>query len=332
MHRAIRFIAGLAVIGLVLTFIILTGFRAWAFFRETTEPGPGSGAPGQFVTANGLAYHFMQWGDGSGTPFLMIPGTLAWSGTWVDVAEGLAAKGHRVIAVDLPPFGFSQRPANGDYSRRAQAKRILEFAKAAGLSRFILVGHSFGGGATMETALTRPGNICGLALLDVAMRLDNPAPEIPVAQAFAIAPLRTALMSATFTNPLMLGKGLRDFIENDALVDQDRIAIYRKPLDLRSTSKATGDWFLSGLFGDERSSRSADRRNYGSFEKRTLIIWGKNDTVTPLVQGKELDGMFANSQLHILGGVNHIPQVENPQSVAGLLNILARRPEVIACR
>lgn len=303
----------LVTIGLALAWY---SFTAW--LRETLVPGR-AGHPGTYVDVAGLDMHYTSWGPTSGQPILLIHGTLAWSKTWFEVAERLAARGFHVVAPDLPPFGFSERPVDGDYSRKAQAKLILGFADALNLENMILVGHSFGGGATIEAAFTAPKRIKGLVLLDVALGLDNPAGPDIVAKLFAAPVLGRSLTAASFTNPLMTGKGLRDFIYDDAIVDAKRIALYQKPFAVTDTSREVAKWLAGALFSDESRSLAADRRNYAKFDRPAVLIWGREDSVTPLAQGEQIRALLPRSTLVVLDRVNHIPHVEQPDSVAGVI-------------
>lgn len=312
----------LATIG-ITTIVVTIGLAlAWYSFtaslRETLAPGR-EGQPGTYVKAAGLDMHYMSWGPTTGQPILLVHGTLAWSKTWYEIAERLAHQGFHVVAPDLPPFGFSERPADGDYSRKAQAKLILGFADALGLERVILVGHSFGGGATMEAAFTAPERIAGLVLLDAALGLDTPGGQSIVAKLFGAPVLGRSLTAASFTNPLMTGKGLRDFIYDDRIVDAKRIALYQKPFAVDDTSREVAKWLAGALFGDESLSLAADRKNYEKFDRPAILIWGREDSVTPLAQGEQIRALLPRSTLIVLDHVNHIPHVEQPDSVAGII-------------
>jgi pimeloyl-ACP methyl ester carboxylesterase len=309
-------------IGIAMILGAIVAGLAWYSFtaslRETVLPGRG-GHPGTYVKAAGLDMHYMSWGPASGQPILLIHGTLAWSKTWYEIAERLADKGYHVIAPDLPPFGFSERPADGDYSRQAQAKLIIAFADALHLDRLVLVGHSFGGGATLEAAFMAPDRIEGLVLLDVALGLDSPGGSDMIAKLFSAPILGRPLTAATFTNPLMTGKGLRDFIYDDRIVNAKRIALYQQPFVLRDTTTEVAKWLSGALFGDETRSLAADRRNYRKFEPPVVLIWGREDSVTPLAQGEQIRSLFPNVTLMVLDRVNHIPHVEQPDQVAGII-------------
>ena len=303
----------------IVAFTVPAGFRLWSAFRETTPSLSGEWGAAR-VVAGDTRIAYREWGDRNDPPVMLIHGTLAWSQTWQVIAPQIASAGFRVIAPDIPPFGYSQRPSNADYGRAAQADRILAFANALGLQRFDLVGHSFGGGATVETAFRSPDRISGLVLLDVAMAWKSLAGGgAAMSLLSSIRPIQTALMATTFTNPLMIGPGLRDFIADDTLVTDERIELYRRPLAVQGTSASVGDWLQSGLFGDETTSLAADTTRYARFEPPVLIIWGKEDTVTPLDQAEHLQSLFVDAQLSVLPNVNHIPHVEAPDRVAQLI-------------
>jgi len=315
-RTALKILAGL----LVLAVVTAAGFRIAAMQRETQTASATDGPGVRFVEVAGLQLHYREWGPIDGRPLVLAPGTMAWSETYRDIAGPLGEQGIRVIALDLPPFGYSDRPASGDYSRKAQAARILGFADAMKLDRFALGVHSYGGGAAMEAAFTAPERIEAMVLLDVALGLGRTGEAgPPLAPLLGVSMLRDAIVSLTFANPLTTGFGLRDFIHDDRVVTPERIEIYTRPLALKGTTPAIGHWLMTGLFGDESGSLAADRANYRAFEQPVLVIWGAEDTVTPPAQGEEIAALLLNSELAMLPGVNHIPHVENPQEVVRLI-------------
>jgi pimeloyl-ACP methyl ester carboxylesterase len=72
----------------------------------------------------------------------------------------------RAVALDLRGHGRSDPPKNGDYSIAAMAGDIASVVNTLGLGRFVLVGHSMGGGAALTYAGTHAGRVAGLFLLD----------------------------------------------------------------------------------------------------------------------------------------------------------------------
>jgi pimeloyl-ACP methyl ester carboxylesterase len=311
--------AGFGLLAIVLVLIAaLLWFYTSAELRET-QPAGRVGHTGTYASVEGEDIHYESWGPRNGPPILLIHGTIAWSGTWVDIGERLAARGFRVIAPDVPPFGFSTRPADRDYSRQAQAKLIIGFADALRLESFVLAGHSFGSGATVEAAFSIPQRIKGLILFDAALSLDDTRGVAWISKLFATPLVGQALTASTFTNPMMTGKGLRDFIADDSLATPERVTLYQQPLSVQGTSGAVADWLSTGLFADESASLAADPDNYRRFERPTILIWGRQDTVTPLSQGEHIRSLLPRSTLVVLDDVNHIPHLENPDAVAAAI-------------
>ncbi len=324
-RKAGRFLLGAAIVLVVALLVGLAAFRIMAMVRESAPVAPPA-ETARFTTVDGLRVHYMEWGDPNGPKLLLVHGTLAWSRTWRDIAGPLGERGFHVIAPDLPPFGYSERPQDHDYSRAAQSRRILGFADAIGLERFALGVHSYGGGAAIEAAFSAPERIEALILLDVALGLNRPPSSgPPLAGLLSNAQLRNVVVAATFTNPLMIGPGLRDFIHDDSVVTDERIALYRAPLSQPGTTEAVGRWLFTGLFNDESAARSADVGNYYSFDTPVLVIWGRQDTVTPLEQGEFIAASFAKGRLDVLDGVNHIPHVEDPGRVFALIEPFLRQ-------
>lgn len=310
----LRFLVRLLFVLVLLAGAALAALWGSAALRETADPRQAAGDGARFVDVDGLAMHFRQWGPDDGQPLVLIHGTLAWAETWRDIAAPLGEAGYRVLAPDLPPFGFSQRPTDGDYSRPAQARLVLAFADAMGLERFALAGHSFGGGATVEAAMAAPDRILAVILLDVALGLDAEQGGV-LSRLLALGPLRNAMSAATIANPWLIGPGLSSFIADDAQATPERIALYRQPLGVRGTTSAIGDWIATGLFGEHAGARSTDKADYAGLVVPALVVWGREDTVTPLPQGEEIASLLPAARLVVLDRVGHIPHLEQPGAV-----------------
>jgi pimeloyl-ACP methyl ester carboxylesterase len=94
------------------------------------------------VRASNAGIFVQESGPVSGRPVLLIHGTGAWSEIWRETIEPLSAAGFRTVAIDLPPFGYSEKPAAASaYSRENQARRIIGVLDALHIERAILVGH-----------------------------------------------------------------------------------------------------------------------------------------------------------------------------------------------
>ena len=93
---------------------------------------------------------------GSGPPVVLIHGTLmALEDMWLPLGPHLTGR-HRVIAVDRPGHGLSERRRLIDASPWRQARAIREALEELGVERPVIVGHSFGGTVALCYGLSYP--------------------------------------------------------------------------------------------------------------------------------------------------------------------------------
>lgn len=323
-HRILR--AGLIAAGalVIVVALALAVFRWQAHARETETRLSAAPAGGRFLRAADVEIFVQETGPPGAPVVIFVHGMGAWSELWRETLAATASAGFRAVALDLPPFGFSERPADGAYGRPRQARRILGVLDALGVERATLVGHSFGGGPTMEAVLLAPRRVHALVLADAAIGLGAAAGGGPAAALLAFRPVRNTVVSATATNPLLSRSLLSRFVARPEAVTDARVRVLQAPLALRGATDAFGDWLLDFLTSRD-VSLSTDAAAYRSLALRTLIIWGDLDTTTPLAQGRRLAELIAGAELAVMPGVGHMPQIEDPAHFNRLLlTFLAR--------
>jgi len=153
----------------------------------------------------------------------------------------------------------------------------------------------------------------------------------PIAALLSPRLLRNAIVSATATNPLLTGPLLGRFVAQPAAVTDTRVRVLQAPLVVQGATDAFGDWLLDFLTAHE-VLLSTDSTTYRSLALPALVIWGDRDTTTPLPQGQRLAQLIAGSELAVMAGIGHMPQLEdNDQFNRLLTTFLARqhasRPE-----
>lgn len=304
------------VIVLILALVTLTAFSFFTFTRERQTPEQAAPAVGRFVSGGDVNIYVQEDGPKNGLPVVFINGFGAWSETWKKTTAVLASQGFYTIALDMPPFGFSEKITNGNFSRAAQAQRIINVLDSLGLKQVVLVGHSVGGRPTVEAALISPDRVKALVLVDAALGFGNNG-EFEQKNArwweklfFAIHPIRNSILSLTATNPLMTKKLLSTFVADPGVLTPELLAVYQKPFVVKDSTNRLGDW-LKVLSIDKDRSKSSNFANFSELAMPTLLIWGSKDTVTPLWQGQKLNMLIPGSVLNVLSGPGHIPQIED---------------------
>lgn len=309
---------------LLLVALLLTVFSVQASLRETAQRGDAAPPGGRFVQAGDTELFVQEIGPPSGPAVVFIHGAGAWSGLWHDTMRAVAAAGFRCIAIDIPPFGFSQRSDVAAYGRDDQARRIVAALDALGIERATLVGHSFGGGATVETALLIPDRIEAMVLADIGglgLRSSGQQSARPPSVGMALfeqRPLRNALVASTLTNPLLSKAALQTLILDPADATPERVAILQRPLALQGSTDALGDWLLQTMSSAE-ISLSSDPASYRKLTMPVLLIWGEQDSTVPVAEGVILNGLLPDSRLVIMPGVDHIPHIEDPETFNALV-------------
>lgn len=314
--KLLRWAGALVLLGILAIALVLAGFRWQADRREVQAAATLAPEGGRFVRAADVEIFVQEVGPAGAPAVLFIHGTGAWSETWRDSLNAAAKAGWRAIALDLPPFGFSRRPADGRYAPQEQGKRILGVIDSLKLPRVVLVGHSFGSGPAMEAALLAPERIRALVLVDSALGLGDGTPQKEEASALVdgilgARLLRDALVATFLTNPIFTRKLLESFIADPVHATDARVAIYRRPNSVTGTTPAIGLW-LPVLLAPAGATPSRNPASYSALRMPALVIWGDRDTITPLAQGNHLAGLIPGAKLAVLAGVGHIPQIEDP--------------------
>jgi len=121
----------------------------------------------EVTTDRGMVFCYQ---GGSGPPVLLLHGFPETSLMWHRIAP-LLASDFAVVAADLPGYGRSDCPVDGEghsaMSKRALASTLVEVMKALGHEAFAVIGHDRGGRVAYRAALDHPDKVTAVAVLDV---------------------------------------------------------------------------------------------------------------------------------------------------------------------
>lgn len=240
-----------------------------------TEYGGGPAA----VTATGTRGRTARRAAGSEHPVILVHGLLLAQTMHVPLARELAARGNRVITVDLLGHGKSDRPRDmWRYSMNLFADQVVALMDHLGFQEAVVMGTSLGANTALEISAHHPERLRGM-VLEMPV-LDNAL----LACAVAFAPLLVAL---TFGEPLMRGvQQLARAVPRRLLPFYGNIA-----LDLLRQDPAPGAAVLQGLFFGEVAPHRTVRR---TLQTPALILGHRRDPVHPFSDA----GMLAQELPH----------------------------------
>lgn len=299
---------------IVLLASVPFAFSLAAVVRERGTAAELAPETGTFIQAGDTTLFVQTAGDSRNTPVLLVHGMAAWSGTWRQTMESLAQRNYYAVAVDSPPFGFSARPMDRSYWRVSQAKRLASLVRALKLERPILVAHSYGSRAAFEFAMRHPELLRALVVVDPALDgiYESRTASSPILSGLlSIDAIRYGLVASTMTNPFLARTLLEQFMHRKEAATDAVLAVYRRPGGLRGSTRDFGYWLLGFLDGAD-IGRSSERENFAAVEAPVAIIWGREDTTTPLSQGEALRTYLPNAALTVMDGVGHMPHIEDP--------------------
>src|SRR5436190_16040241 len=98
-----------------------------------------------FTQVDGVRIHYQETGDEDAPTVILIHGFISSNLIWTNTLRPLANAGFRVIAPDLPGYGYSDKPAAASYTIDEQARAVKRLMDRLGIGRATIVGASYGG-------------------------------------------------------------------------------------------------------------------------------------------------------------------------------------------
>lgn len=284
-------------------------------------PGLESFARTMRLPKSGLMLYLYDAGDKTVSPILLIHGLGDEADTWRHLIPMLATT-QRVIALDLPGFGRSDKP-NVAYTIPFFHDTILELLDTLAIQSATLVGHSLGAIIAHTIALNHPARVNRLVLVG----------GVPIASAqkinlvtllFLIPGLGEWLYNRLRDNPQAAYRTLAPYYHRiDDLPEADRTFLFQR-VNERVWSDEQRRAFLSTLrnlvrwIPGQQKDLPARLKN---FSVPTLVIWGENDRVNSIESGKALVKLQSTARLVVVPNAGHNVHQENPGAVLEALEM-----------
>lgn len=257
--------------------------------------------------------HYRDEGNRRAPAIVLLHGSNASLHTWEPWVARLG-NDYRVISLDFPGHGLTGEVPTNDYSAEAYLKVVDAVAQHLKLDTFVLAGNSMGGGVAWRYALSNPGRLDGLVLIDSSVPTEWRAntevngEDNPVA-VFGLLRNKWFRQIAQNLDPYYLAaQGVKAAYNNAETVNEALIMRYYD-LNLRAGTRSATM---------ARFSQLPDENKYDLSKIRTptLIMWGIEDVLIPFARAQQLASVIPNASTAYYENVGHVPMEERPDESA----------------
>ncbi|MDM5190536.1 alpha/beta hydrolase [Bacillus sp. DX4.1] len=235
--------------------------------------------------------------------FVLIHGFLSSSFSYRHLIPLLTKEG-TVIALDLPPFGKSDKSNHFTYSYHNLATIIINLIEYLQLQNIVLVGHSMGGQVSLYVSRLRPDLITKTILLCSSSYLTRA--NLPLIYSSYLPFFHLYVKNWIIRRGIV--HNLMNVVHDHSLIDDEMMEGYAAPFYDNRIFPA-----LTRMIRDrEGDLSSAELRE---IETPTLLIWGEKDRVVPVHVGRRLHEDLPNSYFISYENTGHLLPEEKPQHV-----------------
>lgn len=228
---------------------------------------------------------------GTGEPLMLLHGLFGALSNFSDLIEKFKHT-HKVVVPLLPLFDLDLLHT----SVKGLAKYVQQFIDHKGYDQIHLLGNSLGGHVGLVYILSHPEKIKTLTLTGSSGLFENAMGDsYPKRGDYEYIKAKTA---ATFYDPAVATKELVDEVFE---ITNSRI----KVIKIIALAKSA----IRNNLGEE----------LGQIKVPTLLIWGKNDNVTPPFVAEEFHKLIPNSELAFIDKCGHAPMMEVPKEFNDIL-------------
>jgi pimeloyl-ACP methyl ester carboxylesterase len=242
----------------------------------------------QIIEEDGFKY--IETG-GEGTPLMLLHGLFGALSNFQDLVQHFSAK-HNVVIPLLPIYELPILQV----SVSGLVEFVDKFVTHKGYDKVHVLGNSLGGHVGLLYVIAHPERIASVTLTGSSGLYESAfGTAFPKRGDYEYIKNKTA---ATFYDPAVASKELVDEVFS---IVNDR----GKAIRVVATAK------------------SAVRHNLGDklhkIKAPTLLIWGKQDIVTPPFVGEKFKELISDSRLYMLDECGHAPMMEKPAEFNALL-------------
>ncbi len=236
------------------------------------------------IETAGPAFRWLERGEGE--PVVWLHGLMGRMDHWDAQLDGLADV-CRPMALALPIFDEALERA----SIEALAAHVVRFLDALGLAQAVIGGNSLGGHVALDMALRHPDRVSGLVLTGSSGLFER-----GFARGVPHRPTREYVRAR-----------MEEVVFDPALVTDAWVESVRAVVTERATARRV-----------VRFAQAAKRHTLadqlGEVRAPALLVWGRDDRITPLPVAYRFAQLLPDAELRILPACGHAPMLEQPEA------------------
>jgi len=258
-----------------------------------------------FTTVEGVRVHYQEAGDEQAPTIILIHGFISSNLVWSPVLLPLASKGFRVIAPDLPGYGYSDKPADAHYTIAEQARAVIGLMDQLQIKQAMVVGASYGGAIAATMALDYSDRVEKLVLVGAVSNDD--------ARKQFLLRVSCLPLIGDIATPLFLGSRwiLRKRMQN--MYRRMRKPINEHMIAARHHLLATANAHRAMIRTARAWSANRIQSEASLIRQPTLLVWGDQDDYIPIDNGFRLRDTIPHAKLLVFRNCGHIPPAEHPE-------------------
>lgn len=225
--------------------------------------------------------------------------------------------GYRTIAMDMPGFGFSIRPA-APMSLPVLARSITRTLEVLGVEQPLhVVGNSLGGAVALQLLTLQPDRVASLMLVGSAGFGSEVHPMLRMLATPGIGSFMARYTTATGARLME-----RQLYADTSLATRERIdhalAVAGQPETAAALHELACE--LGTFRGIRRQWRVKLLAEAAKHPRPTLIVWGDRDRILPVDQLAAARRLLPHARTHVFAGIGHMPQIECPHQFTQVLD------------
>lgn len=284
--------------GILLLLFLLTGLHT----KLVSQSLPYSNS--HFITVDELKLHYRLWNveqeNIRGNVF-MVHGFGGSTFSWEQVADSLQQLGYRAVAVDVPPFGYSDRAPRQNQSVTYRAALFNAFlSQQFPGEKWHLAGHSMGGAIVQGMAILYPENFVSVNFVGAALfsSINEGSSHIPF---FLRIPGVSAFLGNLAEEWFITSERVEGFLVSayGQQPTHQQLNAYLKPLSIPGTATA--------ILNAVRFSNEIHELQASDLEIPAIAIWGAEDSWVPVDSRRKMIAQMENLKLVFIDDAGHNP-------------------------